>query len=712
MTGNLRAEVPDVASEDYQLLLDVRDWLSTQLAIKLQHKNSAKAFDNSVSAMLDAKHVSSEFKAALNQWAPNYKKALSFMERLGSGETEMFKYDICGNSDCCMVYRAQFRDALSCPACGCPRYNGSGRPMRTMFYMPISGWIKFLCQQEDIVKALGWWYSTQRPVEDGVMSDIYDSPLWKHFSNNPQMAAQRQHPIYDSTNTGINLALGASTNGASPHNRSTYTFWPIAVACLNFPPWLRHLFLWSHICCIVPGPRAPADFQPYLEIMAHELLLLYWHGTDVSTSFGTFNVKAMLLQFVCDYRGYPKLFRYRQSPSRVGACHVCGVEGCNSHGLGKMIYANAWTQCQHDQERRERGATLNGGAASAANSTNPPALKSHECFMTAAAKGDEALFDGIGMDSDRHPAQTSGVYGSHALQLLPYWRENIMRRPDPAHTLQGEGLALAKQVTGVEYKSRMEKIGKYEINVNKRWIPILSTWIRATSTPSTITQRQSSRTPSINDDGYVVRPTASSHTALSRPSSIRVRGGVAKHGQRGQFISRLGGRGSSLARHAVAASETLPDSVLAPFLCSPRQVKEATSRAEDLLSKGIVPMEISYVQLQYLFTIPSNLKMHDFIIILGPIFKYLTQGFFNPVQRRVLYRYIDMLSMIWSRAVESDKFPILLQHAKEALDMEAYFPAWEQDINRHNVLHLVESMACAGPQWAFTMFPFERMWKR
>ena len=79
--------------------------------------------------------------------------------------------------------------------------------------------------------ALGWWDSPQRRAntEAGVMTDVYDSPLWQLFTKDPQMQAQGQcatHPELDSSGTGLNLAFVGCTDGASPHERSNYSLNP------------------------------------------------------------------------------------------------------------------------------------------------------------------------------------------------------------------------------------------------------------------------------------------------------------------------------------------------------------------------------------------------------------------------------------------------------------------------------------------------------
>ena len=44
--------------------------------------------------------------------------------------------------------------------------------------------------------------------------------------------------------------------------------------------------------------------------------------------------------------------------------------------------------------------------------------------------------------------------------------------------------------------------------------------------------------------------------------------------------------------------------------------------------------------------------------------------------------------------------------------MELHLPAWELDINRHMVLHLVHAIEDNGPCWTWSMFGFERLWNR
>jgi len=168
--------------------------------------------------------------------------------------------------------------------------------------------------------------------------------------------------------------------------------------------------------------------QPFLEIIAHELIKLYWYGTDVTlpSSLGgeRVTVRAMMLQWICDYRGYPKCFRYKQSPAHIGACYCCGVTGsvgpsASVHVNGKprrkiktAIYGGAWRQVENatteDKRRRYHGCQLNGSTDPA--SAPPFPSKSSEYFVQNAQRGDEALRNGISFKHSSHPSKETGTH--------------------------------------------------------------------------------------------------------------------------------------------------------------------------------------------------------------------------------------------------------------------------------------------------------------
>lgn len=157
----------------------------------------------------------------------------------------------------------------------------------------------------------------------------------------------------------------------------------------------------------------------------------------------------------------------------------------------------------------------------------------------------------------------------------------------------------------------------------------------------------------------------------------------------------------------------LPELPALPFLCSRQQILTGIKRSRDLKAYGLLPAEVAYMQMDLVFKTPGWLKMHDWLVLAGPIMKYLLQDCFHLAQRHVLFNYIDVLSRLWSRTVSDSSSAQLSIDTKAALaDMEAMFPAWELDLNRHMVSHVADSSPDSGPSWALTSFPYERFWKR
>jgi hypothetical protein len=168
--------------------------------------------------------------------------------------------------------------------------------------------------------------------------------------------------------------------------------------------------------------------QPYMELMAHELLDLYWHGVEVKLpdSLGGTQlvVHAMMLQWVCDYRGFPKCFRHSQSPALIGACYVCDQQGLriprkedvprDGRMSGKVVYPGTWRDCCDEaiKQQAKRYNVIEG------QSSNPHRLTRHEDVVSAAQAADIALAAGHNHKSSHHPAGTTGEHNVHALAIV------------------------------------------------------------------------------------------------------------------------------------------------------------------------------------------------------------------------------------------------------------------------------------------------------
>jgi len=131
-----------------------------------------------------------ESKALLKEHAQSYYKAKKFLEKLGYG-VRLYVYHVCSNVKCSHIFRNESKDLDTCPCHGCgqSRYKNVGEekePLRKMFYLSLQDWIVGLHSAADLQELLRWHKDARKQV-DGVQSDVYDTPLWKLFTDDAQM---------------------------------------------------------------------------------------------------------------------------------------------------------------------------------------------------------------------------------------------------------------------------------------------------------------------------------------------------------------------------------------------------------------------------------------------------------------------------------------------------------------------------------------------
>ncbi len=470
------------------------------------------------------------------------------------------------------------------------------------------------------------------------------------------------------------MAISTSLDGVSPFKRGAYTFWPIGFTCLNLPPWIRLKMECTHIACIIPGPSLPPDLNPCLEIVADELSYGYHYGTVEDPQ-----MRMMLIQLVGDYRGLVKALKCGQTPAHIGGCPWCfqlghagpGCDRGTAAGRAALAAAAAEEEAEVDVGPRQQIPVMVGGVAKTRNKKSSvytgayrylpqtetakrragakvapkfdmygvaipnraeetaPLAKTDAFIRQAAMEGDAALARGVRHDHVEHPnkAKETGIFGSHAFQILPYWDVQAMCHPDPAHTLSNECKGIFQLLSKVKaFTPRLlEVISEYEKDVNDRW-----------------------------------------------------------HGNQRPWMLTAEHRKAAEQRGLVFGGGT-----------------------------GFVPSALSSIRVHCLLSTPGYLKMHEHVLCLGPIAKYVLQGFLPLTQEQALFAYLDCLGSIWTRReMMLDGLPVAdTTFVGSALaGMELAFPTWESDMNRHNVFHLVEAVKYCGPSPTFTTFVFERLW--
>ncbi|GAX86133.1 hypothetical protein CEUSTIGMA_g13546.t1 [Chlamydomonas eustigma] len=398
---------------------------------------------------------------------------------------------------------------MECPVCNAPR---DAPQKRTLYHMSLISFVQYLFSRVDFCQAFSHWH--KRDQSESTISDLYDGDAWQAFVADPQMQAEEEYPELGGLPTGYNLAFIGCNDGAQPWDGHTVT--PFSYICPNLPAHMRHMMGFTHISTVYIGPGKINDQQPYNELHAHEFLLLY-HGIPVTLpSCAPWNgkvvmVRARRLQQVADYRGYPEVYAQAQAPAKVGACYACMDEGFthravksasssdqlqqavrpnsisvpsttvsgvaepnnlrnggNKKGLSrvgstkgqKTIYPGMW-RWSSDLARRDAGMRFNKPPDQ--DIMRDPEIKTEDWALKAAMDADLAYARGIKIKSVNHPSRETGIYRSHAFQLLPYSDTLRDRGPDPAHTLANESKALISGVVGISYANgRLEAIASYE----------------------------------------------------------------------------------------------------------------------------------------------------------------------------------------------------------------------------------------------------------
>lgn len=127
-----------------------------------------------------------------------------------------------------------------------------------------------------------------------------------------------------------------------------------------------------------------------------------------------------------------------------------------------------------------------------------------------------------------------------------------------------------------------------------------------------------------------------------------------------------------------------------------------------------MPTEWASTAFEKAFGAVGGLKMHEWLLLAGPIGKFGLHGVIPDANiSQVVFTYLDLLGSLWAKSFSRQQVADLVQSSKRLLaDLEAYLPAYELNINRHMMQHLVPAIWEWGPPWVWSAFGFERLWGR
>jgi hypothetical protein len=109
-------------------------------------------------------------------------------------------------------------------------------------------------------------------ISDGnIIKDIFDGGNYKQLVEDGMFSSE-----YD-------VALGITSDGFRLFKSKPYDCWPLLVVNYNLPPKLRRKFQYSHIAALIPGPKAPKNFNSFLWPVINDLLELQEGIQNVKT---------------------------------------------------------------------------------------------------------------------------------------------------------------------------------------------------------------------------------------------------------------------------------------------------------------------------------------------------------------------------------------------------------------------------------------------
>ena len=148
-------------------------------------------------------------------------------------------FDVCPND--CILFRGEYKDAVTCPKCKDSRFKAHNIPTRTFHYLHLGPRLVQSYGFKDISYLLQSHRGETNTLENGgMMGDIHDSPKWKEvFSTGG---------TFEGDPRGI--ALFMCLDGLNPwsKNKTNYSMWPIVLGQLNLPRRVRYKFCQSHSC--------------------------------------------------------------------------------------------------------------------------------------------------------------------------------------------------------------------------------------------------------------------------------------------------------------------------------------------------------------------------------------------------------------------------------------------------------------------------------
>lgn len=106
-------------------------------------------------------------------------------------------------------------------------------------------------------------------------------------------------------------------------------------------------------------------------------------------------------------------------------------------------------------------------------------------------------------------------------------------------------------------------------------------------------------------------------------------------------------------------------------------------------SVSCLPSGYTHLEFEKALGMPGSLQTSKYLLLAGPIGKYILEGSMHPAQQEAVFEYLDLSGSLWEKSITEERLnkveadiPIVLEK------LEFLLPSWELDINCHLMLHL------------------------
>ncbi|GET52716.1 transposase domain-containing protein [Rhizophagus irregularis DAOM 181602=DAOM 197198] len=226
--------------------------------------------------------------------------------------------DMCINS--CCAFTGNLETLNKCTYCKAERYQEGGRPRAQVAYFSIQNRFKIQYQDPTRAKQLRYRSEYITREDNGAIGDVFDGSQYKNLSQEGYFQDDRD------------IALLGSVDGYQLFKQKCDDCWIVLFINANLPPHQRVKKENLLITSIIPGPKAPKNFNSFMKPIVEELCLLN-DGVECydGATNENFLLKVMVLSWSGDTPGLSKLACLTGHNSYM-ACRYCDLRGIyNNH---------------------------------------------------------------------------------------------------------------------------------------------------------------------------------------------------------------------------------------------------------------------------------------------------------------------------------------------------------------------------------------------